>query len=364
MDVVQGESEEERLESADAADVLAWAAERFAPRLAFATGFGPEGCVLFDLIARLDLDVDVFTLDTGLLFPETRTLWRRLEERYGADHPGRPALADRRRAGAHPRRAALGALARPLLRICARSSRWRGRSPATRPGSAPSAASRPRIARAGPRARARRRATAWSRSTRSPAGRPPACGTTSPATTCPSTPLHAHGYPSIGCLPCTSVAPGEDARAGRWRGQGKTECGLHSRPTEVRRFTDHGRSGVMTHDPGRRAAGAPRWHAGRSLRVRIRPGPPPRARRIAAAYRARRARAGRPRADRDGRRQPAHGLPGLGRLRERARPSCASRDGTVWPLPLTLAVDPDDARRRCAWARRRRSRTRPAASGA
>jgi phosphoadenosine phosphosulfate reductase len=38
----------------------------------------------------------------------------------------------------------------------------------------------------------------------------------------------AHGYPSIGCAPCTSkVAPGEDPRAGRWRGTAKVECGIH-----------------------------------------------------------------------------------------------------------------------------------------
>jgi phosphoadenosine phosphosulfate reductase len=44
----------------------------------------------------------------------------------------------------------------------------------------------------------------------------------------PPHPLVAEGYPSIGCLPCTSkVAPGEDPRAGRWRGQDKTECGIH-----------------------------------------------------------------------------------------------------------------------------------------
>lgn len=44
----------------------------------------------------------------------------------------------------------------------------------------------------------------------------------------PAHPLVAQGYPSIGCLPCTSrIAPGEDARAGRWRGQEKTECGIH-----------------------------------------------------------------------------------------------------------------------------------------
>lgn len=44
----------------------------------------------------------------------------------------------------------------------------------------------------------------------------------------PRHPLVAQGYPSIGCAPCTSrVAPGEDARAGRWRGQDKEECGIH-----------------------------------------------------------------------------------------------------------------------------------------
>jgi phosphoadenosine phosphosulfate reductase len=41
-------------------------------------------------------------------------------------------------------------------------------------------------------------------------------------------PLQYDGYPSIGCLPCTRrVAPGEDARAGRWSGTNKTECGIH-----------------------------------------------------------------------------------------------------------------------------------------
>ncbi|MGQ0567207.1 MAG: phosphoadenylyl-sulfate reductase [Gemmobacter sp.] len=44
----------------------------------------------------------------------------------------------------------------------------------------------------------------------------------------PRHPLVAKGYPSIGCAPCTSpVAPGEDERAGRWRGTQKVECGIH-----------------------------------------------------------------------------------------------------------------------------------------
>ncbi len=44
----------------------------------------------------------------------------------------------------------------------------------------------------------------------------------------PRHPLEAAGYLSIGCAPCTTpVQPGEDPRAGRWRGVGKVECGIH-----------------------------------------------------------------------------------------------------------------------------------------
>lgn len=59
----------------------------------------------------------------------------------------------------------------------------------------------------------------------------------------PRHPLVAHGYPSIGCAPCTSpVAQGEDPRAGRWRGEQKQECGIH--------FVD----GKMVREPLRRAS--------------------------------------------------------------------------------------------------------------
>ena len=48
----------------------------------------------------------------------------------------------------------------------------------------------------------------------------------------PPHPLLASGYLSVGCMPCSSrAAPGEDARAGRWRGRAKTECGIHTSKT-------------------------------------------------------------------------------------------------------------------------------------
>jgi phosphoadenosine phosphosulfate reductase len=40
--------------------------------------------------------------------------------------------------------------------------------------------------------------------------------------------LHDHGFPSIGCVPCTNpIEDGTDERSGRWKGTGKVECGLH-----------------------------------------------------------------------------------------------------------------------------------------
>jgi phosphoadenosine phosphosulfate reductase len=48
----------------------------------------------------------------------------------------------------------------------------------------------------------------------------------------PQHPLVASGYLSVGCMPCSSrTAPGEDARAGRWRGRPKSECGIHAAKT-------------------------------------------------------------------------------------------------------------------------------------
>ena len=49
----------------------------------------------------------------------------------------------------------------------------------------------------------------------------------------PYNPLHDQGYPSIGCVPCTTpVQIGETPRAGRWRGTGKSECGIHEGSSE------------------------------------------------------------------------------------------------------------------------------------
>src|SRR5918999_170777 len=63
--------------------VLRWALEEFGDEVALATGFGVEGCVLVDALARVNRNARIFYLDTDLLFPDTYALIERLRARYG-----------------------------------------------------------------------------------------------------------------------------------------------------------------------------------------------------------------------------------------------------------------------------------------
>ena len=214
------------LEERPPLDILAFAAERFAPKLGLATGFGREGCVLVDLVARHRLPVDVFTLDTGVLFPETYLLWRRLERRYGiAIRAVRPAftLGEADALGrlweTNPDRCCEIRKVVPLRAELSRFDAWVTA-----------------IRRDQTRDRARARTVEWDATFGlvkvNPLVRWSAADVDDYLARhdVPVNPLHARGYPSIGCEPCTTpVAPGEDPRAGRWRGRDKTECGLHSR---------------------------------------------------------------------------------------------------------------------------------------
>ena len=73
----------ERFEDAAAEELLAWALERFHPRLAISAAGGVDGMVLVDMAWRINPDVRVFTLDTGRLPPETYELFEKVRERYG-----------------------------------------------------------------------------------------------------------------------------------------------------------------------------------------------------------------------------------------------------------------------------------------
>jgi thioredoxin-dependent adenylylsulfate APS reductase len=75
----------ERFERASAEDLLAWALERFHPRLAISAAGGVDGMAILDMAWRIEPSVRVFTLDTGRLPPETYTLFERVRERYGIE---------------------------------------------------------------------------------------------------------------------------------------------------------------------------------------------------------------------------------------------------------------------------------------
>ncbi len=227
---VRSEDDEaaERFEGRPAAEVLVWAAERFPGRVVFTTGFGAEGCVIIDLIARARLGIDVVTLDTGLLFPETYALWRRLEDRYRIAIRGvRPKLSVSAQAQLHgarlweraPDRCCALRKVEPLEAALQGYDAWVSA-----------------IRRDQTRERAAAQVVEFD------AGRPgrlkinPLAAWTSAdvwhyvrSHDVPTNLLHDRGYPSIGCWPCTSpVAAGDDPRAGRWRGLEKKECGLHA----------------------------------------------------------------------------------------------------------------------------------------
>lgn len=217
----------DELEHLTPEQILLWASQRY-PRVSFATGFGAEGGVLIDMTARHGLPIDLFTLDTGLLFPETYALWRRLEERYSITIRGvRPAQTVDEQAAAHgdrlwardPDRCCALRKVAPLSDALGGYDAW---ITAIRRDQTPT--------------RASARHVEWDAKNGLVKVNPLLRWTADDvwgyvkAHDVPYNALYDASYGSIGCAPCTTpVAPGEDPRAGRWRTREKNECGLHIR---------------------------------------------------------------------------------------------------------------------------------------
>jgi phosphoadenosine phosphosulfate reductase len=210
--------------------VLEWAFAVYRDRLALACSFGgPSGLVLVDLLARSGLRAPVYFLDTGLLFAETYALIDHVRERYGIEvEPVRSEFdleEQSERYGAQlwardpdaccnirkvvPQRAFLARFEAWITGIRRDQSATRGET----------------------------KFVDWDGE---PGGLAKVCPLADWSETdvwayvskhgVPYNPLHDAGYPSLGCVPCTRrVAAGESARAGRWPGFAKTECGLHVR---------------------------------------------------------------------------------------------------------------------------------------
>ena len=225
-----------------AAERLAGFRKAISGRLVFTSSLGPEDQVITHLIAAQRLDIDIITLDTGRIFEESYTLWAETEQRYGvqikAVAPERAALEelvaaqgpngfytsiDARKNCCHVRKV------EPLNRALKGASGWITGLRASQSA-------------------ARGDATLSSRdAARNLLKFNPLFDWTldqtlafAKANHVPLNTLHAKGFSSIGCAPCTrAVMSGEPERAGRWWWENETphigdniiargkECGLH-----------------------------------------------------------------------------------------------------------------------------------------
>jgi phosphoadenosine phosphosulfate reductase len=213
------------LRDAHPARIIAAAADAYGERLALVSSFGAESAVLLHLAAAVRPDLPILFLDTGMLFAQTLDYRRQLAVRLGLTNVRdlRPTFEDL--AIVDPRsdlwRADTDACCRvrkvlPLDRALSGFDAW--------------ITGRKRF-HGGARLTLRVVETvegklkfnplaSWGRAELEAYAR---------EHDLPAHPLVAAGFASIGCWPCTEpVASGEDARAGRWAGSQKTECGIHT----------------------------------------------------------------------------------------------------------------------------------------
>ncbi len=222
------------LESADAQDILTWGIKNFHPRLALSASFGgPEGMALLHMMHQIESTSRVFVLDTGRLPQETHDLIDRVRDRF--DKPIEvvfPASSDleslvrdqgmngfyesieQRKRCCHVRKVA--PLRRFLRDFDGYVSGLRRDQNANRRN-----ARKVEIDRANGGLVKLNPLADWSHED---------VMTYIHRHTVPLNRLHAKGYPSVGCGPCTrAVHHGEDPRSGRWwwEDDDTKECGLH-----------------------------------------------------------------------------------------------------------------------------------------
>jgi phosphoadenosine phosphosulfate reductase len=202
------------LESLSAQEVLAHVVDEHHPRLYVACSFQKEASVILDMLLAIEPSARVFTLDTGVLFPETYETWRRIEQRYGVEidvYRGEwidglwlrdpDACCGMRKV--EPLERALGGVDAWITSLRRDQSRSRAGTPKLGPDDG-----HPGKLKCAPLAD-------WSEQD---------VWRYIVANDVPYHPLHDRGYASIGCSPCTAPGGGRD---GRWAGTDKIECGLH-----------------------------------------------------------------------------------------------------------------------------------------
>jgi phosphoadenosine phosphosulfate reductase len=213
-----------------AEEVLAWAWQRFGQRAAIGTSFQGAGLVIMHIAKQQQLRFPVFTLDTGLLFPETLELKKRLEDYFDCQIESlEPDLTVEQQAATlgpnlwkrDPDLCCTMRKVVPLQSKLAGLDCWitglRRQQADARSGTELielySFVPDKDIVKLNPVAN-------WSRE---------AVWKYIHEHKIPYNPLHDQGYLSIGCWPCTAkAAEGDNERAGRWTGFAKVECGIHT----------------------------------------------------------------------------------------------------------------------------------------
>lgn len=196
----------------------------FGAKIALVSSFGAESAVLLHMLSEIDRDAPVVFLDTGKLFTETLSYQKQLSARLGLTNveilrpdPIHEADFDPglNLSKSNPGVCCFFRKVVPLRKALRGYSAWiTGR----KSYQAETRAQLPRFERDGQHIKVNPLAS-WTRAD---------VAAYMEQHDLPAHPLVAQGYPSIGCADCTTqVATGEDDRAGRWRGQDQTECGIH-----------------------------------------------------------------------------------------------------------------------------------------
>lgn len=218
------------LESADTQAVLNWAYSTFDPdRVALSTAFGPSGVVLMHLVSQVHPGAKVFFIDTGFHFAETLGMIDRIRARLPINvQVIEPALTVEEQADRHgdelyvinSDKCCSIRKVEPTQRMLGGLDVW---FTALRRDQGPSRANTPVVQRKVADGRPLLKVAPLVRWTKKD------IWAHIFEHDLPYNPLHDQDYPSVGCWPCTKpVMPGADERDGRWAGQGKTECGLHT----------------------------------------------------------------------------------------------------------------------------------------
>jgi phosphoadenosine phosphosulfate reductase len=212
------------LEGMSAGESIAWAIETFGPRLGFAVSFQKTSSVIVDIAHGIDPQARFFYLDTELLFAQTYATRDALAERYGIEFE--------RFVQANP----------PGLRQRWEANLWRESDEccATRKVETMHRALEgfdcwvSGVRRVDSKTRAGALRFGWDERFDRWKLNPVVDWTDQEVwahiheSDVPYNPLHDEGYPSIGCMPCTSVPDASgDQRSGRWAGTARSECGLN-----------------------------------------------------------------------------------------------------------------------------------------